>query len=129
MIDLEDVRKRKLGAEERLTEIELQKVEEKIISVDSHAEVIGKIGDLIRGRISAIPSKTAPALALEQKQVVCKEIVEHECRECLSELARVISDDRHFEGKESTEETGSKVPATTETKRKRVGRPRTGTVN
>ena len=129
MIDLEDVRKRKLGAEERLTEIELQKVEEKIISVDSHAEVIGKIGDLIRGRISAIPSKTAPALALEQKQVVCKEIVEHECRECLSELARVISDDKHFDGKESPEEKGSKVSATIETKLKRVGRPRTGTVN
>ena len=30
---------------------------------------------------------------------------------------------------ESPEETGSKVSATTETKRKRVGRPRTGTVN
>ena len=129
VIDLEDARKRKLGAEARLAEIELKKAEEQIISVDSHAEVIGKIGDLVRGRLTAIPSKTAPSLALEQKQVVCKEIVEHEIRECLSELARVISDDKHFDSKESPEETGSKVSATTETKRKRVGRPRTGTVN
>ena len=128
MIDLEDARKRKLGAEARLAEIELLKAEEQIISVDSHAEIIGKIGDLVRGRMTAIPSKTAPSLALEQKQVVCKEIVEHEVRECLSELARVISDDRHFDGKESTEETGSKVPATTETKHRRVGRPRKGAV-
>ena len=129
VIDLEDARKRKLGAEARLAEIELKKAEEQIISVDSHAEVIGKIGDLVRGRLTAIPSKTAPSLALEQKQVVCKEIVEHEIRECLSELARVISDDKHFDSKESPEETGSKVSTTTETKRKRVGRPRTGTVN
>ena len=76
VIDLEDARKRKLGAEARLAEIELKKAEEQIISVDSHAEVIGKIGDLVRGRLTAIPSKTAPSLALEQKQVVCKEIVD-----------------------------------------------------
>ena len=86
---------------------DVYKRQEQIISVDSHAEVIGKIGDLVRGRLTAIPSKTAPSLALEQKQVVCKEIVEHEIRECLSELARVIIDDKHFDGKESPEETGS----------------------
>ena len=77
----------------------------------------------------AIPSKTAPALALENKQTVCKEIVEHEIRECLQEVTRTISDDNIYEGKESLEETVPKVSATTETKRKRVGRPRTGTVN
>ncbi len=128
VIDLEDARKRKLGAEARLAELELQKVEEQIISIDSHAEVIGKIGDLVKGRLTAIPSKTAPALALEHKQVVCKEIVEHEIRECLSELARVISDDKHFDGKESAEETGEKVSTKSKVKHKRVGRPRTGTV-
>ena len=55
VIDLEDARKRKLGAEARLAEIELKKAEEQIISVDSHAEVIGKIGDLVSGRLTAIP--------------------------------------------------------------------------
>ena len=60
VIDLEDARKRKLGAEARLAEIELLKAEEQIISVDSHSEIIGKIGELVRGRMTAIPSKTAP---------------------------------------------------------------------
>ena len=128
VIDLEDARKRKLGAEARLAEIELQKAEEEIISVDSHSEVIGKIADVVRGRLTAIPSKTAPALALENKQTVCKEIVEHEIRECLQEVSRTISDDSFFEGKESTEETGQEVSATSETKRRRVGRPRKGAV-
>ena len=50
VIDLEDARKRKLGAEARLAEIELQKAEEEIISVDAHSEVIGKIADVVRGR-------------------------------------------------------------------------------
>lgn len=128
VIDLEDARKRKLGAEARLAEIELQKAEEEIISVDAHSEVIGKIADVVRGRLTAIPSKTAPALALENKQTVCKEIVEHEIRECLQEVSRTISDDNFFEGKESTEETGQEVSATSETKRRRVGRPRKGAV-
>ena len=35
---------------------------------------------------------------------------------------------RFFEGKESTEETGQEVSATSETKRRRVGRPRKGAV-
>ena len=82
---------------------------------------------MVRGRLTAIPSKTAPALALENKQTVCKEIGEHEIRECLQEVSRTISDDSFFEGKESTEETGQEVPATSEIKRRRVGRPRTGT--
>ena len=128
VIDLEDARKRKLGAEARLAEIELQKAEEEIISVDAHSEVIGKIADVVRGRLTAIPSKTAPALALENKQTVCKEIVEHEIRECLQEVSRTISDDNIFEGKESTEETGQEVSATSEIKRRRVGRPRKGAV-
>ena len=118
VIDLEDVLKRKLGAEARLAEIELLKAEEQIISVESHAEVIWKIGDIVRGRLTAIPSKSAPALALEQKQVVCKEIVDYEVRECLQEISRTISDDKFFDGKESTEETGPKVSATATTIRK-----------
>ena len=62
----------------------------------------------------AIPSKTAPALALENKQTVCKEIVKHEIRECLQEVSRTISDYNIFEDKERLEKT-IRVSATTET--------------
>ena len=89
--------------EARLAEIELKKAEEQIISVVSHSEVIEQIVDLVRGRHKTIPSKTAPTLSLNQKQVVCKDILKHKIRESLSELARVISDDKHFNGKESPE--------------------------
>ena len=63
VIDLEDARKRKLGAEARLAEIELQKAEEQIISVDSHAEVIGKIGDLVRGSAHSDPVKDSTIIS------------------------------------------------------------------
>ena len=127
---MEDSRKRKLHAEASLAEIELSKAQELIISVDDHGEVIGKIGDLVKGRLMGIPSKTAPAVALEEKQTVCKQIIEDEIRECLSELARLISDDRSRQGKggRGKKETGETVSATPETKRKRVGRQRKGTV-
>ena len=71
VIDLEDSRKRKLHAEASLAEIELSKARKQIISVDDHGEVIGKIGDLVKGCLMGIPSKTAPAVALEEKQTVC----------------------------------------------------------
>ena len=100
--------------------------EEQVISVDSHAEVIGKIGDLVRGQLTA-SIKDSTIISFGTKQVVCKEIVEHEIRECLSELARVIIDDEHFDSKESPEETGSSF-CHHRNKRKR-GQPRTGTVN
>ncbi len=61
MLDLEDARKQKLCAEARLAEIELKKADEQIISVDSHAEVIEQIVDLVRGRHIVIPLKTAPS--------------------------------------------------------------------
>ena len=128
MIDLEDARKRKLGAEARLAEIELLKAEEQIISVDAHADVIGRIGDLIRGRLTAIPSKTAPAVALESKQVICKQLIDDECRATLQELYRIISDDKFSASDEGKEEASKEVSSTTKTKRQRVGRPRTGTV-
>ena len=54
MVNLEDTRRRKLGAEARLAELELQKAEEEIISVDAHSEVIGRISNIVRGRLTAI---------------------------------------------------------------------------
>ncbi len=115
--------------EARLAEIELKKAEEQIISVVSHSEVIEQIVDQVRAMHKAIPSKTAPSLSLKQKQVVCKEILKHDIRESLSELAKDISDDKHFNDKEGPEITGSKVYATTEVKRNLVVRPKTVTVN
>jgi|TARA_B100000315_G_scaffold229621_1_gene239356 hypothetical protein len=128
VIDFEDSRKRKLHAECRLAEIELSKAESKIIPIEEHAEVIGKIGDLVKGRLIAIPSKTAPALALEDKQIICREIVESEVRETLEEIARIIADDKFIEGTEGSETAGEALPSATEVKSVRVGRPKKGSI-
>ena len=111
VIDLADARKRKLQAEAMLSELELQTAQGNTISVADHGDTIGKLGDTLKGRLLVMPSKLAPALALETKQSLCKQIVEDEIRSCLTEIARVVSDDelRIKERTGGKEETVSEV--------------------
>ena len=95
VIDLDEARKRKLQAEAMLSELELQTAQGNTISVADHGDTIGKLGDTLKGRLLVMPSKLAPALALETKQGLCKQIVEDEIRRTLKEIARVVSDDEH----------------------------------
>jgi len=111
VLDLDDARKRKLHAEAMLVELELETAQKNTISISDHGEVIGSIGDTVRGRLLVLPSKLAPALALESKQGLCKQIIEDEIRSTLAEIARIVSDDgsRIPEGKGGTEKTSKKV--------------------
>ena len=93
IIDLDEARKRMLQAEAMLAELELERSQENTISVSDHGEIVGKLGDALKSRLMVMPSKLAPALALESKQGLCKQIVEDEIRSCLIEISRVISDD------------------------------------
>ena len=93
VIDLDEARKRKLQAEAMLAELELERTQENTISVAEHGESIGKLGDTLKGRLLVMPSKLAPALALETKQGLCKQIVDDEIRSTLKEISRVVSDD------------------------------------
>ena len=93
IIDLDEARKRKLQAEAMMAELELERTQENTISVSDHGEIIGKLGDTLKGRLMVMPSKLAPSLALETKQGLCKQIVEDEVRSTLKEISRVISDD------------------------------------
>ena len=58
-----------------------------------------------------MPSNLAPALALETKQSLCKQIVEDEVRSTLTEISRIVSDDelRIKERTSGEEETVSEV--------------------
>ena len=111
VIDLDEARKRKLQAEAMLSELELQTAQGNTISVADHGDTIGKLGDTLKGRLLVMPSKLAPALALETKQSLCKQIVEDEVRSTLTEISRIVSDDelRIKERTGGKEETVSEV--------------------
>tara|TARA_B100000579_G_C22675422_1_gene777716 strand:- start:36 stop:569 length:534 start_codon:yes stop_codon:yes gene_type:complete len=111
IIDLDEARKRKLQAEAMMAELELERTQENTISVADHGEFVGKLGDALKGRLMVLPSKLAPALALETKQGLCKQIVEDEIRSVLKEISRVISDDelRSSKGESGTKKTGNAV--------------------
>ncbi len=111
IIDLDEARKRKLQAEAMMAELELERTQENTISVADHGEFVGKLGDTIKGRLMVLPSKLAPALALETKQGLCKQIVEDEIRSALKEVSRVISDNelRTPKGESGTKKTGNAV--------------------
>ena len=114
VLDLDDARKRKLHAEAMLVELELAEAQNSTISISDHGEVIGTIGDTIRGRLLVLPSKLAPALALESKQGLCKQIIEDEIRSTLAEISRLVSDDgsRSAQSKGGTEKTSKAVSST-----------------
>ena len=113
VLDLDDARKRKLHAEAMLVELELADAQRNTISISDHGEVVGSLGDIIRGRLLVLPSKLAPALALETKQGLCKQIIEDEIRTTLAEIARIVSDDenRTVESEDREEETINQIPA------------------
>ena len=111
IIDLDEARKRKLQAEAMMAELELERTQENTISVADHGEFVGKLGDTLKGRLMVLPSKLAPALALETKQGLCKQIVEDEIRSALKEVSRVISDDelRTPKGESGTKKASESV--------------------
>ena len=131
IINLEEARRRKLAAEADLAEIELAKARERIVSVEDHGDLVGRIGDVIRMKLLAVPSKCAPAVALEPDQGICKQIIDDEIRSTLTELARLVSLESGGikEDAGSSESPGEEISASTETKNRRVGRPRKGAVS
>ena len=114
IVSIDEARKRKINAEAMLAELELERTQENTISVSDHGEFIGRLGDTLKGRLLVMPSKLAPALALETKQGLCKQIVEDEIRSTLTEISRVVSDDelRITKGKGGEEEAISAVSST-----------------
>jgi len=93
IVSIDEARQRKINAEASLAELALAKEQENTIAISDHGEVIGSLGDIIRGRLLVLPSKLAPALALESKQGLCKQIIEDEIRSTLAEIARLVPDD------------------------------------
>ena len=130
VLSLDESRQRKINAEAKLAEIELAKAQKQVIAVSDHADLLGDIADLVKIRLLSIPITLAPMVSIESKETVCREILDNEIRKCLEELYRVLSDDRRRENESQggTKKSGKKVPPAAEAKRRRVGRPRKGSV-
>ena len=130
VVDLEKSRRRKLAAEAELAELELAKAREAVISVEIHGKVVGNICDIIRTKLLSVPSKIAPAVALETDQGICKNIIDDEVRGSLTELARFVSDEsgRTPEDAGSSKSSSKKTSSSSKTNSRRVGRPRKGAV-
>lgn len=111
IVSIDEARQRKINAEASIAELSLAKEQENTISIADHGEAIGSLGDIIRGRLLVLPSKLAPALALESKQGLCKQIIEDEIRSTLAEIARLVPNDGSGtpKGKGGTEKTSKTI--------------------
>lgn len=128
--DYDVARTRKMEADAAIAEIELMKAQKLLVKADDVEKVWSSILFAVRAKLLAIPSKTAPILALEQDLAVIKDILDNAIAECLSELtgydpavdpvAITGSNTGTSEGMSDTDGTAAApVP-------KRVGRPKKG---
>lgn len=79
-------RTRKMEADAAIAEIELMKAQKLLVKADDVEKVWSSILFAVRAKLLAIPSKTAPILALEQDLAVIKDILDNAIGECLGEL-------------------------------------------
>ena len=80
----------------------------------------------LKGKLLSVPTKAAPVVAAEIEAGSCQRILEDLINEALEELSNYEPsiDPTEASVSESPEETDSGTQATTQTKRKRVGRPK-----
>ena len=113
VISFEEVRAKKLSAEAELTVIELREKKGELVQlqevVESWVEIIGAC----KTRMLSIPAKLAPIVAVENTPAICKDLIDEQINEALSELAQWVNneytsqdaDAQRIDGVETTAET------------------------
>ena len=84
----------------------------------------------LKGKLTSIPTKAAPVVSAETEAGMCQSILEDLLNEALEELSNYDPSINATEtkGTEDVSEVSTKdAKATSETKRKRVGRPKKAT--
>lgn len=126
--DYDQARTRKMNAEAQIAEIELQKAQKLLVRADDVEKVWTLVLFAVRAKLLAIPSKSAPLLALEKDVAVIKDILDNAVGEALDELARYdpAVDPVAIAGSDSGagEISAGEDKAATQVEPKRVGRPR-----
>lgn len=129
--DYNAARARKMAADAELAELELRKAKGDLVASQ---DVLGAWTDVLgamRGKLLALPTKTAPLIATETDIGIIQDLIEKQIHEALSELAS-YEPEQNAGSANVTSSSGGASISNSETaaapKRKRVGRPRKATV-
>ncbi len=131
VVSLEEARQRKLAADARLAEIEVAKAESAVVNVEVIEKGWTDLVHTVRGRLLALPQNVAAMVAVEDDTGKCEALLSREIRSALAELGDGKLPDieeRAGEPDESAGEGDESVSAAAGPKRKRMGRPRKGSV-
>jgi hypothetical protein len=126
----DEARTRKVNAEAEIAELELAKVHGTLVIAEDVVKAWEDVLGALKGKLTSIPTKAAPVVSAETEAGMCQSILEDLLNEALEELSNYDPSINATEtkGTEDVSEVGTKdAKATSETKRKRVGRPKKAT--
>ena len=127
MTDLTAERTRKLAAEAQLAEMELAKARHEYVGVADVASAWSEVLSAVRGRLLSMPTTLATIVANENEVARCQAIIETHVHEALTELnvyAPNIDAGRVSGTPGNGDRSNGGATATTQAKRRPVGRPR-----
>ncbi len=131
VVSLDEARQRKLSADAKLAEIEVAKAESGVATIQVIEKSWSDLVHAVRGRLLALPQNVAAMVAVEDDTGKCEALLSREIRSALAELGDGKLPDieeRAGEPDESAGEGDESVSAAAGPKRKRMGRPRKGSV-
>ena len=126
----DEARTRKVNAEAEIAELELAKVHGTLVIAEDVVKAWEDVLGALKGKLTSIPTKAAPVVSAETEAGMCQSILEDLLNEALEELSNYDPSINATEtkGTEDVPEVSTKdAKATSETKRKRVGRPKKAT--
>jgi hypothetical protein len=126
----DEARTRKVNAEAEIAELELAKVHGTLVIAEDVVKAWEDVLGALKGKLTSIPTKAAPVVSAETEAGMCQSILEDLLNEALEELSNYDPSINATEtkGTEDVSEVSTKdAKATSETKRKRVGRPKKAT--
>lgn len=93
VINLNEERAKKMAAEAALAEMEVMQKKQSLIAIEEVIDSWGDIVNAVKGKLTSLPAKLAPVVAVEDNPAICKGIIEDQINEALSELADWIKAD------------------------------------
>lgn len=123
----DEARTRKVNAEAEIAELELATVHGTLVVAEDVVKAWEEVLGALKGKLLSIPTKAAPVVSAESEAGMCQDILEDLMNEALEELSNYDPSVNATETKGTTQasEDGSQnSKASSETKRKPVGRPR-----
>lgn len=90
VINLNEERAKKMAAEAALAEMEVLQKRSALIAVEEVIDSWSDIVAAVKGKLTGLPAKLAPVVAVEDKPAICKTLIEDQINEALNELANWI---------------------------------------